>query len=240
MMGFFEVSARADLIFATTEGVARSLGGAAAGKTVLVPNGADVALFRAGRLSPCPRLLADIPKPRIGYCGSLNEKVDFALVDELATARPDWHWVLIGHRPPSAALPTATGDAFAACLARPNIHFLPAQAHRDLPAIQAHVQLNVMCYRTDGQGWWRDIYPLKLGEYLASGPPVVSADLAAVRPFAAVVSICRRRDDWLGAIAAALGGDAFAGAAERLAVAAANGWDSRVDRIARLLEALPE
>ena len=38
--------------------------------------------------------------------------------------------------------------------------------------------------------WVEAGYPLKMHEYLASGGPVVSADLPSVRPFGDVVAIC--------------------------------------------------
>lgn len=230
--------ARADLIFATTEGVARSLNVGAGDKLWLMPNGADAGMFRAGRQFPCSADLAALPRPRLGYAGGLNDKVDFALIAELATARPQWHWVLIGHRPPIARLAPRTQQGLAQCLALPNVHFLPAKPHDELPACHAHMDVNVMCYRVDGDGWWRDIYPLKLHEYLASGPPVVSTDLPAVRPFADVVALCCNREQWLAAIAEALATGGRGSAERRLAVAEANSWDVRVDAIERHLRAL--
>ena len=65
---------RADRIFAITPGVANGLPRCAAGKTVLVPNGADADAYERGSRSPVPALLADVPRPRIAYAGSLNEK----------------------------------------------------------------------------------------------------------------------------------------------------------------------
>ena len=88
-----------------------------------------------------------------------------------------------------------------------------------------------MFYRTDGDGWWRDIYPLKLHECLATGRPLLSADVPAVREFADVVGICRTDSEWISAVDAAVAGCDTGSALARIAVARANTWDSRVDRI---------
>lgn len=230
---------RADLVLATTPGVAQWLGAPAAGKLMMLPNGADAAAFEAGRDAGCPADLAAIPRPRLSYVGSLNEKVDFILLDRLARAHPDWHWALIGRTWPAERF---TGDmraAFESCVAHANVHFLGEKPFWELPAYCAHCDANTMLYRTDGTGWWHDIYPLKLHEYLATGLPVVSTDVPAVRAFADVVAICRAHEEWPRAIEFALAGG-VGSVAGRISVARANSWDERaatIDKRLRLLAA---
>lgn len=231
-----KVIARAELVVATTPEVAAWLGPVAATRMMLLPNGADAAAFAGGGASPCPTDLASVPRPRLGYVGSLNEKVDFRLLDALAAARPDWHWVLIGKTWPGAHFEGEMRAAIERCAMRPNVHVFGEKPYQALPAYVAHCDVNTMIYRTDGSGWWRDIYPLKLHEYLATGLPVVSADVAAVRAFAEVVSIAEGLDAWIAAIEHALAGGRGT-PAQRVAVAHANSWDVRVTRLdARLRE----
>ena len=229
--------ARADRIFATTSGVVDSLGPEAIGKTVLLPNGGDAESFDAGRLVPCPADLAAIPRPRIAYVGSLNDKVDFALIDRMATARSDWHWVLVGKTWPAERLRPEARAPLQRCLAHANVHFLGTKPYWELPAYCAHVDVNTMVYRTDGDGWWRDIYPLKLHEYLAAGPAVVSSDVPAIRPFGDVVSICDSDQAWLDGIANAVAENGKS-ALRRLSIARANTWDQRVQHVDRTLRVL--
>ncbi len=229
--------ARADRIFAITPGVIDSLGPRAATKTMLLPNGADTESFRAGRKAPCPPDLAVIPRPRIAYVGSLNDKVDFALIDRLAAARPDWHWVLVGKTWPAEGLRPEARAPLQSCRARANIHFLGPKPFWELPAYCAHVDVNTMVYRIDGDGWWRDIYPLKLHEYLAAGPAVVSSDVPAVRSFGDVVTICHSDRQWLSALALAIDERQVA-AERRLSVARDNDWDKRVTLVDGALRGL--
>ena len=229
---------RADVIFATTIGVARSLGGGAAGKTQILPNGADTDLFVAGQFAAVPDDLARIPRPRLGYAGSLNEKVDFVLVDRIAARRPDWHWVLVGPRWSDRYLTPETRAAIARCERRSNVHFLPTKPFAQLPGYCAHMDINVLCYRSDEDGWWRDIYPLKLHECLASGRPVICSDLPAVREFGHVVSICRSAEEWMHDIERLLDGHEAPTRDACLAVARANDWNARIDLIEHRLATL--
>lgn len=228
---------RADLVLATTPGVADWLGPAAAGKLMMLPNGADAAAFEAGRGAACPPDLAVIPRPRLSYVGSLNEKVDFILLDHLARGRPDWHWALIGRTWPAGRFVGEMRAAFERCVTHANVHFLGEKPFWELPAYCAHSDVNTMLYRTDGTGWWHDIYPLKLHEYLATGLPVVSTDVPAVRSFADVVAICRTPDAWPRALESALAGG-IGSVAERIAVARANSWDDRATTIDERLRRL--
>ena len=229
---------RADLIFAITPGVADGLGDPASGKTVIVPNGADADAYERASRASRPPFPADIPSPRIAYAGSLNEKIDFALLARLAAARPQVQWLLIGPIYGEGEMTAETRRRLAECRELRNVHFLGVKDYRELPAYCAHADANAMLYRTDGEGWWRDIYPLKLHECLATGRPLLSADVPAVREFAGVVTICRSDSEWLDAVDAAVSGREAGSVEARIAVAKANGWELRVDRIERHLAEL--
>ena len=228
---------RADRIFAITPGVAQGLPECAS-KTVLVPNGADAEAYERATELYAPALLADIPRPWIAYAGSLNEKIDFGLINRLASARRGIHWLLIGPIHGEGQLSRETRAQLAECQRQSNVHFLGVVDYSELPAICAHVDANAMFYRTDGDGWWRHIYPLKLHECLATGRPLLSSDAPAVREFAQVVAICRTDAEWLEAVDAAVSGSDRGSRAARIAVARANTWDSRVDGIEAHLDDL--
>jgi len=221
-----QLIARADLILASSSRMAAALPGNP--RTRLLPNGADAAAF--GSFGRCPPDLAAIPGPRIGYIGGLNDKVDFQLVAELATRRPQWQWVFIGQRVGEANLSPGTRAGLARCESLPNVHFLGPRAYRDLPDYVGHMDVNTLCYRATEGGWWTDVYPLKLHEYLATGRPVVGADIEVNRQFKAVVAIARSADDWVEALEQALVGGVGT-PAERRQVAAENSWDGRLEQL---------
>ena len=116
-----------------------------------------------------PGDLAAIPHPRVGYFGVIDERLDYALLEALADAKPDMHFVMIG--------PTAKVDPNE-LPRRPNIHWLGGKPYADLPAYLAGFDAGFMpfaiCEAT------RFISPTKTPEFLAAGVPVVSTPIADV------------------------------------------------------------
>lgn len=219
-----------DAVIATSEPTRSALQEQSPLPVHCVPNGVDGELFLAGDPVPGVDALPGIPRPRVGYVGSLNRKVDLPLVLDLARREPGWQLVLVG---PQGSFDDATAIALAECAALPNVHLLGARTRQELPACMGSLDVALMCYRP---GTWMDsAYPLKLHEYLASGPPVVSSDLPSVRPFAGVVAIAQTPDDWHVLIGTALRDGTPGTRAERRAVAAANTWDQRVGTIRGIL-----
>jgi glycosyltransferase involved in cell wall biosynthesis len=228
---------RADLVLAGSESIARLLPGEGAGRARVLPNGADSRAFVSAEDEACPADLARVPRPRIGYIGSINLKVNLSLVAQLASERPDWHWALVGPVREARAEEVSThrpfAEGLAACRRLPNVHFLGLKPASGVARYTAHMDVNTMCYRTDPGGWWMAISPLKLHEYLAAGPPVVAADVEALRGFASVLAMADSREAWGDAIETALAGKGPGSKDERRAVALANTWDHRLDELER-------
>src|SRR4051812_16867999 len=100
------------------------------------PSGVDFAHFRPARQRlPDPSDQRDIPQPRLGFYGVIDERLDISLVAELAAARPDWQVVLVGPvvKIDPALLPQAA-----------NIHYLGGKQYRDLPAYLANWNVALM------------------------------------------------------------------------------------------------
>jgi len=224
--------ARADLIVTTSEGVRRNLPGKGPAEARVLSNGADVELFIEGSAGPCPTDLAAIPRPRIGYVGSLNPKVDFGLVHAIAVERPDWHWVLVGLVNEAVILadPMSRG-AWRALRRLPNVHVLGPRPYRELPRYQGHMDVNTLCYRSDPGGWWEDVSPLKLYEYLAVGRPVVGSALEALVALRHVVTIADGPGEWSSAIEAALQGRSAHAREIGRQIARQNSWSEIVGRL---------
>ncbi len=164
--------------------------------TWFVPNGVDYERYVVPY--PEPRDLAGIPHPRIGYVGIVKRQLDFDLLLALATEQQDWSFVFVG---PSADL---RDDAVLAerLFRLPNVHRLGAKTVAQLPAYGQHLDVGMLCYRVDD--YTKYIYPLKLHEYLAAGPPVVGTPIRALCDFGHVVGLARTTEEWSEAIARAL------------------------------------
>jgi glycosyltransferase involved in cell wall biosynthesis len=227
--------ARADLVVASSWPIAEYLEKQSGRDVLVVENAADFDAFAIDAADPEPADLAAVPHPRIGYAGTLNAKVDFALLAQLAARRPHWHLVLIGS---VGRLDDETAAAIEQLRRLPNAHFLGFKPHTDLPRYVAAMDVNLLAYRISEDLWTEGIYPLKLHEYLAAGVPVIGADLPSLRPFADVVKIIDRTADWEPAIAAALEGRGAGTRDTRRAVARENSWEARVAELERRLNQL--
>lgn len=217
--------AEADLVIASSDAMAQGLQKKGRQAIRVLPNGADVTAFFRAQTEPEPTDLAAIPHPRLGYIGSLHPHVDYGLVATLAQHQTDWHFVFVGGK---VSHPDARAEAeLHACQALPNVHFLGFKQHYQVAAYVVNMDVNLLCYRLSDESWIRASYPLKLHEYLAAGWPVVSADIASVRPFAAVVRIASGVEDWHQAICQALEGG-VGDPEQRRQVANQNSWEARV------------
>ncbi len=223
---------RADLVIVTSPALL-----AAKGKhnpqTHLVRNGVDYAGFSAAlaseqRLPALSDAPGALPHPRIGYVGALNEKVDYALLEQVARSHPDWHLVLVG------ALDLMVHPDRADGLKRlPNVHWLGRVPVDHVPLAIAGMDVCVLPY--ENNAWTANIDSLKLYEYLACGCPIVATDVPAAREFAGLVRIAEHPREFVAEIGEALAGDSPESVEARRAAAAANTWDNRVAQIETIL-----
>jgi UDP-galactopyranose mutase len=135
-----------------------------------LPSAVDAEHFSPARLQPgspeagvAKMLHETVGKPRIGFFGVIDERMDLGLVEELADARPQWHWVLAG--------PVVKIDA-RNLPRRPNLHWLGMQPYALLPYLAAQWDVCMMPFALNSAT--RFISPTKTLEYLAAGKPVVS------------------------------------------------------------------
>jgi glycosyltransferase involved in cell wall biosynthesis len=125
-------------------------------------------------------LQAHLPRPRLGYCGVIDERIDLGVIAGIAQARPEWELVMVG--------PTAKIDP-ADLPQAPNIHWLGQQDYQDLPAFINGWDVCLMPFALNDAT--RFISPTKTLEYMACGKPVVSTAIRdVVEPYGHVVPIC--------------------------------------------------
>jgi glycosyltransferase involved in cell wall biosynthesis len=142
----------------------------------LIRHGTDIAMFSAvanGKVSPDPRILS-MPGRRIGYYGALH-KLDTKLIIQVADARPDWSFALVG--------PLAGGQGMGRQGVFPsNIHFLGEMPRASLPKFLAGLDAFWMPFVVNELT--KSMCPIKIYEVLSAGIPVVSSDLDECRAVA--------------------------------------------------------
>jgi len=161
------------------------------------PSSVDVAHFAQARANLGePDDQAEIPHPRLGFFGVIDERMDVELIGELAVRRSDWQIVLLGPvvKIDEASLPKA-----------PNLHYLGPKRYAELPSYVANWDVALMPFAINAST--RYISPTKTPEYLAAGKPVVSTPIHdVVRPYGerGLVRIAGGADGFVAAVEAAL------------------------------------
>ncbi len=138
------------------------------------PSSIDVPHFATARtIKVDPADQKEIPHPRLGFFGVIDERMDIKLIDGIASLRPDWHLVMIG---PVVKIDPNTLPK------RANIHYLGMKDYKDLPAYLSGWDLAMLPFAQNEST--KFISPTKTPEYLAAGKPVVSTSIRdVVRPY---------------------------------------------------------
>ncbi|MGH9626908.1 MAG: glycosyltransferase family 1 protein [Bryobacteraceae bacterium] len=156
------------------------------------PSSVDVGHFLQARsIRAEPEDQAFIPRPRLGYCGVIDERMDLPLLKSIAGLRPDWHFVMLG---PVVKIDPETLPKL------PNLHYLGGKGYNELPAYMAGWDVAMLPFAHNEST--RFISPTKTPEYLASGCPVVSTSIRdVVRPYGTekLVQIADTAEDFVRA-----------------------------------------
>ncbi|KTS95490.1 glycosyl transferase [Pseudomonas oryzihabitans] len=188
------------------------------------PSSVDVAHFGQAREAlPEPLDQADLARPRLGFYGVIDERLDLALLAAVARLRPHWQWVMLG--PVVKIAPDSLPQS-------PNLHYLGGKTYDELPAYLAGWDVALMPFALNEAT--RFISPTKTPEYLAGGCPVVSTPITDVeRSYgdSGVVWIAEGAEAFAAACEAALASraerDAFLARADALLTGMS--WDSTCD-----------
>jgi len=197
------------------------------------PSSIDTAHFAQCRLkdhnSIEPIDQANIPYPRLGFFGVIDERMDIDLLGEIAQARPDWHLVIIG---PVVKINPETLPK------HPNIYYLGGKSYQELPSYIQGWDVALLPFARNEST--RFISPTKTPEYLAAGKPVVSTSIRdVVRPYGenGLVQIADKATDFISAAEVAMQNSQ---ASEWLLQVdnflAQNSWDSTWEQMMHLIE----
>jgi UDP-galactopyranose mutase len=182
------------------------------------PSSVDVPHFAQARepiVDPADQV--QIPHPRIGFFGVIDERMDLGLIAELAQQRPDLQIVMIG---PIAKIAPDSLPRFA------NLHWLGNKSYRELPNYLAGWDVAILPFARNAAT--RFISPTKTPEYLAAGKPVVSTSITdVIRPYGreGLAWIADTAGEFAAAIDEALRSDRVARIAHADAFLAELSWD---------------
>jgi hypothetical protein len=174
----------------------------------------------------------EIPGPRLGFYGAIDERLDMQLIRQVAAAHPQWHIVLAG---------PVIGIDWTALPRAANIHYLGPQPYEALPHCLAGWDVCLLPFALNEAT--RFINPVETLEYMAAELPIVSTPLADIAElYSDVVYLANDGAQFIAACEKAL----LEPAQERLQrirkmrrLVSSTSWEQAAQSVHALIEAAP-
>lgn len=154
--------------------------------------GVDAEHYSKARLAETalPAEVAQLPRPIFGYFGVIDERLDYALLAQLAQEMPQASIVMVG---PFAKVEQQSVPDLA------NIHWLGQRAYTDLPALVKSFDVCLMPFALNDATQY--INPTKTLEYMAAGKPIVSTAVPDVlHHFTPIVEVALTAEEFVAAV----------------------------------------
>ncbi len=189
----------------------------------MVGQGCDVSHFSdEDDAIKIPEEFKEIPKPVIGYVGSLTTlRLDIELLEYMANERKDWSIVLVG--PEDEDFKNSNLHNL------PNVYFLGRKNESELPnyvkgfdvAMNPQLSNNL----TIGN------YPRKIDEYLAMGKPIIATQTKAMQMFKECVYLGASKEEYITLTQKALDENSPELEKKRINFAKSHTWTNNVSAI---------
>ncbi len=164
-------------------------------------------------------------RPILGWFGVVDERVDYAMVGEMARMRPGWSFAMVG--PVVKVDPNLLPHS-------PNLFWLGGRDYQVLPNYCKAFDINMMCFAINAATEY--INPTKALEYLATGRPVISTPVKdVVRQYSDTVEIVKTAEEFVAAADRMLRDPPAERIEKGLALARSCGWESTVAKMQRLI-----
>ncbi len=185
--------------------------------------GVDFELFSTPAAEP--EDLKDLPRPIIGYFGTVSDRLDLDLLDKVARRFPQATLAVVGpvHLSESV-LPRGAG----------NVRYLGLKPHARLPGYAQAFDVGLIPFRLTEAAL--KLNPVKTLEYLAAGLPVVSTAIPdVVRFFSDAVSVAADADEFAEMVGRCLDAPDPARREAGLELARRGSWEAMTRRINELV-----
>src|SRR6185503_11756749 len=165
-------------------------------------------------------------RPILGWFGVVDERVDYAMVGEMARMRPDWSFAMVG--PVVKVDPNLLPHA-------PNLYWMGGRDYQQLPNYCRAFDVNMMCFAINAATQY--INPTKALEYMATGKPIVSTPVKDVlRQYSNLVSIAKNAEEFVAAAQRALENPDREQIARGVELAKQCSWESTVAKMQTLIK----
>lgn len=190
--------------------------------TCIVKNGVDFHVFQ--KATDCKERK---PVPVIGFVGSLDDRVDYTLLEEVITSSPEYQFLFVGR---------VTDSSFEKIKQLRNVMWMAPVPYEQLPDIISHFDVGIIPFVKSP--FTEKIYPLKINEYLAMGKPVVMTPFAHLPEFTGIVEAKDHPHSFKQAIIDSLQTDNEEKVNFRKEIARKNSWEERANEFCKIIDQL--
>ena len=195
-------------------------------KCYTVNNGVDLDIFMLGA-TPEQSFSTSPNKPVIGYLGSVDHRIDIALIDKLLGKFPQVELQFVGRVTSEEVVEHYKGH--------PQVHFQGPKTPDKLAHFLGKFDVGIIPFVKNE--FTEGIYPMKINEYLAAGLSVVSTRFGDMNSFESVATICDTHEEFLESIGKVLNTDSNSvDRMERIHFAQQNTWDRRAVEFLKIIK----
>jgi glycosyltransferase involved in cell wall biosynthesis len=198
--------------------------------TYYIPNVADTNLFAKVHKPQIkiPDEMKEIPHPIIGYHGALSDyKLDLNLINYLAQRNSHWSFVLIGE------IIELSKKELQNLKNLENSYILGKRAYYQLPSYIKAFDVCIIPYQLND--YTRYCFPIKFHEYMATGKPIVTTALPALKEYKGVIGYAKNANQFEIYIKKNLELNVPQQRQKRIEIAMKNTWEKRHNEIMELI-----
>ena len=148
--------------------------------------------------APPPPDLAQLPRPILGYVGTMQGRIDWVLLEQTAKAFPHASIALIG-KPPSGSPQHGWRADYERCVKLPNVHLLGWRPQESITLYNEAFDICLIPYRVDNS-FNRVCSPAKIMDYMVTGRPIVSTALPECLLYTDLFDVADTSEAFLAAI----------------------------------------
>ena len=190
----------------------------------LFENAVDESFIGVPSILPCK---VNGVAPRLGYVGWITERTDLSLIEYIARKRPEWSIQIAGpqhgHKIEESEL-----------VKLPNVQYLGPIVYKEVAGFLKTLDVCLIPHRDTPYS--KSMSPLKLYQYLASGRPIVSSDIAGIERFKEYIHVADSYDSFIRHIEDAIENDTVELSGRRIEMASSETWDKRIREIYNVVQ----
>jgi len=165
---------------------------------------------------------------KIGYIGSMDFRFDIDMVEAAVKAIPEYSFHFVG---------SIRNEAIKSRLEKyANVQFFAPVKPEEVPALLSGFNAGIIPYLQNDIN--RNIYPLKINEYLAVGVPVIMSRFAELPEFNGIIDSATNSTDFIKYLKKQVEEDNNEKRKLRIEFASENSWDNRAEEFSDIITQL--